>query len=50
MAKTTSIQQKKEFAKMLFLNNEGISQKEIASRASVSEVSISKWIKLEKMG
>lgn len=48
MAKQTSIEQKKEFAKMLYLNNEGISQKEIALRASVSEVSVSKWIKLEK--
>lgn len=43
-----SIQQKREFAKMLYLNNEGISQKEIAQRAGVSEVSVSKWIKLEK--
>lgn len=43
-----SIGQKKDFAKMLYLNNEGISQKEIAQRAGVSEVTISKWVKAEK--
>lgn len=43
-----SIAQKRDFAKMLYLNNEGISQKEIAQRAGVSEVSVSKWIKAEK--
>lgn len=47
MAKQT-IQQKREFAKMLYLNNDGITQKEIAQRAGVSEVTIGRWIKNEK--
>lgn len=47
MAKQT-IWQKKDFAKMLYLQNDGISQKEIAQRAGVSEVTVSKWVKGEK--
>lgn len=47
MAKQT-IGQKKDFAKMLYLQNDGISQKEIAQRAGVSEVTVSKWVKGEK--
>ncbi len=38
-------EQKKEFALMLFLHEKGITQKEIAARAGVSEVTVSTWSK-----
>lgn len=45
--KTLSIQQKKEWAKLLY-TKEGVTvQKEIAQRTGVSEKTISKWIKDE---
>ncbi len=47
MAKQT-ISEKKEFAKLLYLQNNGISQKEISQRAGISEVTVGKWIKAEK--
>lgn len=42
MATKTEMQRKRELAKMYFLH-ESLSQKEIAARINVSEVSISKW-------
>lgn len=39
--------QEKEFAKSLYIGG-GISQKEIAERISVTEKTLSKWIKVEK--
>lgn len=44
---TATIKQKKELAKLLFLK-ENLTQKEIAQKSGVSEVTISKWIKNEK--
>lgn len=44
MAEKLNINQKKEWAKLIFLK-EDISQKEIAKRVGVSEVSINKWAK-----
>lgn len=41
------IQEKKDFAKMLFLY-ENLTQKEIAKRANISQATISKWVTLEK--
>lgn len=38
------ITQKKDFAKTLYLNNPGITQKEVAERAGVAEKTISKWV------
>ena len=43
MAELT-IKQKKDFAKQLFLNDEGITQAEIADRVGVSKVTICKWV------
>lgn len=43
-----TISQKKEFAKKLYLTEQGITQKEIAERVCVSAVTINKWIKAEK--
>ncbi len=45
--KGLSIQQKKEYAKLLYTKDTSISQKEIASKCDVSEKSIGKWIKEE---
>lgn len=42
-AKALTIQQKKDYAKMLFIK-EKLTQKEIAKRAEVSERTISKWV------
>ncbi len=44
--KKNEIQQIKDHAKMLFLH-ENLSQKEIADRVHISEVSLSKWINIE---
>ena len=47
MAETKAIrEQKKEMAKLLFLH-ENLTQKEIAERSGVSEVTISKWVRTE---
>ena len=43
MAELT-LKQKKDFAKQLFLNDEGITQAEIADRVGVSKVTICKWV------
>lgn len=40
--------QRKDFAKNLYLNEKGITQKEIAIRADVTEATVSKWIKEER--
>ncbi|WP_165043739.1 DDE transposase family protein [Dysgonomonas sp. ZJ709] len=41
-----SMEQKKEYAKMLFLDrNQNLSQKEIAEKATVSAVTMNKWAK-----
>ena len=45
--KKNEIQQVKDHAKMLFLH-ENLSQKEIAARVQISEVSLSKWINNER--
>jgi transcriptional regulator with XRE-family HTH domain len=45
--KKKEIQQIKDHAKMLFLH-ENLTQKEIAARTHVSEVTLSKWINEEK--
>lgn len=44
---TATIKQKKELAKLLYLR-ENLTQKEIAQKSGVSEVTISKWIKTER--
>jgi transcriptional regulator with XRE-family HTH domain len=44
MAKDISIQQKKEYAKLLFIK-ENLSQKEIAQKAGISEKTMCKWAK-----
>lgn len=41
-----TLQQKKDYAKRLYLSGEGITQKEIAIRAGTTEKSVGKWIKL----
>lgn len=41
-------EQKKDFAKNLYLNNPNITQKELALRVGVSAVTINKWINDEK--
>lgn len=38
------LKQRKDFAKSLYLNEKGITQKEIAIRAEVTEATVSKWI------
>lgn len=40
-------QQKKDFAKTLYLSEKGITQKEIASRVGVTEATVSKWVREE---
>lgn len=47
MGSTTTIKQKKELAKLLFMR-ENLTQKEIAVRSGVSQATIGKWIKQEK--
>ena len=44
MTKEMTIEQKKEYAKLIFLK-ENCTQKEIASRVGVSAVTINKWVK-----
>lgn len=43
-----SREQKKDFAKNLYLNNPNITQKELALRVGVSTVTMSKWVNEEK--
>ena len=43
-----TIEQKKDFAKIVYLNEPGITQKELAERVGVSKVTINKWINTEK--
>lgn len=38
-------QQKKDFAKTLYLTEKGITQKEIATRVGVTEATVSKWVR-----
>ncbi len=40
-----TIEQKKDYAKQLFLNDTGITQAEIAEKVGVSKVTICKWVK-----
>ncbi len=40
-----TIEQKKDYAKQLFLNDPGITQAEIAEKVGVSKVTICKWVK-----
>jgi uncharacterized protein YjcR len=47
MATKKEMQDKRDHAKLLFIH-EQLSQKEIAARIKVSEVTISKWAKLDK--
>ena len=44
MADKLTINQKKEWAKLLFIKDANITQKEIATKVEVSERSISKWV------
>lgn len=44
MAKSLELEQKKEWAKLLFLK-ENITQQEIADRVGVSRITINKWVK-----
>lgn len=48
MAENISMNSRRELAKMLYLSDYGITQKEIASRVEVSEKTIGKWIKEEQ--
>jgi len=41
-------EQKKDFARNLYVNNPGISQKEVAKRVGVSAQTICKWVDAEK--
>lgn len=41
-------EQKKDYAKTLFLSETGITQKEVASRAGVTEATVSRWVRDEK--
>ncbi|WP_294596287.1 helix-turn-helix domain-containing protein [uncultured Rikenella sp.] len=43
-----SRQQKKDFAKTLYLSEKGITQKEIAARVGVTEATVSKWVREEQ--
>jgi uncharacterized protein YjcR len=43
-----SLEQKKDFSKNLYFNNQNINQKELASRVGVSVVTMNKWFKDEK--
>lgn len=43
-------QQKKDFAKTLYLSEKGITQKEIAVRVGVTEATVSKWAKEGEWG
>ena len=40
-----TIEQKKDYAKQLYLNDSGITQAEIADRVGVSKVTLCKWVK-----
>jgi transcriptional regulator with XRE-family HTH domain len=40
-------EQKKEFARLIYFQEPGISQKEMAARVGISEVTIGKWITKE---
>ena len=40
-----TIEQKKDYAKQLFLNDPGITQAEIAEKVGVSKVTVCKWVK-----
>lgn len=40
-------QQKKDFAKTLYLTEKNITQKEIATRVGVTEATVSKWVREE---
>ena len=44
MAELT-LKQKKDFAKQLYLNDDGITQAEVADRVGVSKVTLCKWVK-----
>jgi uncharacterized protein YjcR len=41
-------EQKKDFARNLYINNPGITQKEVAKRVGVSAQTICKWVEAEK--
>jgi len=41
-------EQKKDFARNLYINNPGITQKEVAKRVGVSAQTICKWVESEK--
>ncbi|MCH5305340.1 MAG: putative DNA-binding transcriptional regulator [Rikenella sp.] len=41
-------QQRKDFAKTLYLSEKGITQKEIAARVGVTEATVSKWVREEQ--
>jgi transcriptional regulator with XRE-family HTH domain len=41
-------EQKKDFARNLFLSNPGISQKEVAGRVGVSTQTMCRWVEVEK--
>lgn len=40
-----TIEQKKDYARQLYLNDSGITQAEIADRVGVSKVTLCKWVK-----
>ncbi|NJN27160.1 MAG: hypothetical protein HC819_14870 [Cyclobacteriaceae bacterium] len=43
-----TLQQKKDYAKRLYLSGDGMTQAEVAKRAGVSSKSINTWIKKDK--
>lgn len=43
-----TLQQKKDYAKRLYLSEHGITQKEVAERSGVSTKTINKWVNTEK--
>ena len=47
MADKLTINHKKDYAKLLFIKDAGITQKEIAAKVEISEKTIGKWIKEE---
>lgn len=47
MAEKLSIAQKKEYARLLYVKDPNITQKEIAAKVLVSEQTLSKWVREE---
>lgn len=43
-----TLEEKRNYAKLLYVTVQGITQKEIAARVGATEATISKWVKVEK--